>query len=231
MCTSNSPTPLGARGVLPARMQRRAILKATAAFGAMAAAGGVIANRSAAQGSTSRANEWNVTMSTSSDGRATTFAADYAFTAVAPHWDGDVEFPAAVEMSLSADGERFSEPVVVGPSVADAGPPDRENRVYGDLLLTEGASYVRYRSLDADGNSILHNSMIVYASGNGDGNAHSHINLPVLVAGRGGGKLHTGRFHKVTSMPMSNMYLEMLGHLGVQGVSRFGDSDNRAVAI
>jgi hypothetical protein len=84
---------------------------------------------------------------------------------------------------------------------------------------------------DADGNSILHNSMIVYASGNGDGNAHSHTNLPVLVAGSGGGKLQTGRFHKVASMPMSNMYLEMLEHLGVHGVSRFGDSDSRSVAI
>jgi hypothetical protein len=84
---------------------------------------------------------------------------------------------------------------------------------------------------DADGTSILHNSMIVYTSGNGDGNAHSHTNLPVLVAGRGGGKLRTGRFHKVASMPMSNMYLEMLEHLGIHGVNRFGDSDGRKVAI
>jgi hypothetical protein len=84
---------------------------------------------------------------------------------------------------------------------------------------------------DADGNSVLHNSMIVYASGNGDGNAHSHTNLPVLVAGSGGGKLHTGRFHKVASMPMSNMYLEMLNHLGVHGAGRFGDSDSRSVSI
>jgi hypothetical protein len=84
---------------------------------------------------------------------------------------------------------------------------------------------------DADGNSILHNSMIVYTSGNGDGNAHSHTNLPVLVAGSGGGKLQTGRFHKVSSMPMSNMYLEMLEHLGVHGIEHFGDSDSRNVSI
>ncbi len=87
------------------------------------------------------------------------------------------------------------------------------------------------KSRDADGNSILHNSMIVYTSGNGDGNAHSHTNLPVLVAGRGGGKLQTGRLHKVASMPMSNMYLEMLEHLGVHGIERFGDSDRRSVSI
>jgi hypothetical protein len=84
---------------------------------------------------------------------------------------------------------------------------------------------------DADGNSILHNSMIVYVSGLGDGNRHDHINLPVILAGAGGGKLRTGRFHKVESMPMSNMYLEMLQHMGVEGVDRFGDSTGRRVDI
>jgi hypothetical protein len=84
---------------------------------------------------------------------------------------------------------------------------------------------------DVDGTSILHNSMIVYSCGNADGNAHSHTNLPVLLAGRGGGKLQTGRFHNVESMPMSNMFLEMLEHLGVEGVNQFGDSDGRTVRI
>jgi hypothetical protein len=87
------------------------------------------------------------------------------------------------------------------------------------------------QSTDADGNSILHNSIIVYTSGNADGNAHSHTNLPVLLAGSGGGKLQTGRFHKVDAMPMSNMFVEMLQHIGVEGIDRFGDSDNRRAAI
>jgi hypothetical protein len=55
--------------------------------------------------------------------------------------------------------------------------------------------------------------------------------LPVILAGAGGGKLQTGRFHKVESMPMSNMYLEMLQHMGVEGVDRFGDSTGRRVEI
>ncbi len=87
------------------------------------------------------------------------------------------------------------------------------------------------QSQDADGNSILHNSMIVYAGGNADGNKHSHTNLPVILAGSAGGKLQTGRFHSVGSMPMSNMYLEMLEHLGVDGFERFGDSDGRRARI
>ena len=96
----------------------------------------------------------------------------------------------------------------------------------GDDCADRQASHDVFRAVpgeigsmrDADGNSILHNSMIVYASGNADGNAHSHTNLPVILAGSGGGKLQTGRFHKVASMPMSNMYLEMLEHLGIHGV-------------
>jgi hypothetical protein len=84
---------------------------------------------------------------------------------------------------------------------------------------------------DADETSLLHNAMIVYACGNADGNAHSHDNLPVILAGAGGGALQTGRFHEVKSMPMSNMYVEMLEHMGVEGIKRFGDSDNRRAAI
>jgi hypothetical protein len=87
------------------------------------------------------------------------------------------------------------------------------------------------KSQDADGSSILHNSMIVYCGGNADGNAHSHTNLPVILAGAGGGKLQTGRFHKVLPMPMSNMYLEMLEYMGVAGIERFGDSNNLRAAI
>jgi hypothetical protein len=77
---------------------------------------------------------------------------------------------------------------------------------------------------DLDGHSILDNSMIVYASGNGDGNTHSHTNLPVILAGTAGGRLKAGRFHTVPSMPMSNMYLDMLEHMGIEGVDQFGDS-------
>ena len=45
---------------------------------------------------------------------------------------------------------------------------------------------------DVDGNSLLHNSMIVYGSGNADGNRHTHDNLPILLAGGGGGTLTPG---------------------------------------
>lgn len=80
---------------------------------------------------------------------------------------------------------------------------------------------------DADGNSILHNSMIVYGCGNSDGNRHTHSNLPVLVAGNGGGKLNPGRFVQHNGVPMCNLFLNLLDTMGVPSVDRFGDSTGR----
>jgi len=84
---------------------------------------------------------------------------------------------------------------------------------------------------DVDGRSVLHNSMIVYGGAIADGNRHTHENLPVILAGRGGGELRTGRYLKVTSQPMTNLFLGMLDHLGVTGVDTFGDSTGRLHAI
>ena len=80
---------------------------------------------------------------------------------------------------------------------------------------------------DADGRSLLDNSMIVYGSGNADANRHTHTNLPVILAGGGGGTLTPGRYLKAGGVPMSNLYLGMLDRLGVDGVARFGDSTGR----
>lgn len=80
---------------------------------------------------------------------------------------------------------------------------------------------------DADGNSILHNSMIVYGSGCADGNRHTHTNLPVVVAGNGGGTLNPGRHVEANSVPMCNLYLSMLDKMGVPPIDRFGDSTAR----
>jgi hypothetical protein len=84
---------------------------------------------------------------------------------------------------------------------------------------------------DLDGNSMLHNSMIVYGSGNGDGNRHNHNNLPIIVAGRGGDRLESRRFLKLKPQPMSNLYLSMLDRMGVSGVVRHGDSTGRIEGI
>jgi hypothetical protein len=77
---------------------------------------------------------------------------------------------------------------------------------------------------DADGTSVLHNSMLVYGSAIGDGNRHNHDELPVVLAGNGGGTLNPGRHVKLKApTPMTNLYMAMLGRAGVQA-ERVGDS-------
>ena len=84
---------------------------------------------------------------------------------------------------------------------------------------------------DVDGNSLLHNSMILYGSGNADGNNHTHVNLPIILAGGGGGTLTPGRFIKHGSKPTSNLFLSMADRMGVRELERFGDSTGRLVNI
>jgi len=81
---------------------------------------------------------------------------------------------------------------------------------------------------EADGSSLLDNSMIVLGSGIGDGNRHTHHDLPVVIAGKGGGTIKTGRHLKLPEqVPMTNLYLSMLDRMGVTGIPRLGDSTGR----
>ena len=84
---------------------------------------------------------------------------------------------------------------------------------------------------DTDGQSLLHNSMIVYGSGNSDGNRHTHVNLPLIMAGSGGGTITPGRFAKYGGVPMSNLLLSMADRMGVSGLERLGDSTGRLPGV
>jgi hypothetical protein len=77
---------------------------------------------------------------------------------------------------------------------------------------------------EADGSTLLDNSMVLYGSGISDGDLHNHVNLPVIVVGKGGGSLRSGQHLKCRpETPMSNLLLAMLRQAGVP-VDRFGDS-------
>jgi len=77
---------------------------------------------------------------------------------------------------------------------------------------------------DIDGNSVLHNSMIVYGGGNADGNRHTHTDLPIVLAGAAGGTMQTGRYVDLHHKPATNLFLTMAQRLGVSQLDRFGDS-------
>jgi hypothetical protein len=80
---------------------------------------------------------------------------------------------------------------------------------------------------DADGHSLLHNSMIVYGSGNADGNRHSHDNLPIILAGAGGGALTPGRHIRHGPVPAANLFLSLADRMGLRHLARFGESTGR----
>jgi len=84
---------------------------------------------------------------------------------------------------------------------------------------------------DVDGNSLLHNSMIVFGSGNADGNRHSHDNLPIILAGHGGGELSPGRYVQSGSKPATNLFLSLAHKMGVSDLPRLGDSTGLLAGI
>lgn len=80
------------------------------------------------------------------------FQADFTFYAIAPHWGGDGDPSAQVEMQFSGDGSSWTDPIAVGVANDDAGQSDRDGRNFGRLvILGDGANYVQYRPLDASG--------------------------------------------------------------------------------
>jgi uncharacterized protein YgiM (DUF1202 family) len=54
-------------------------------------------------------------------------------------------------VQTSRDGVKWSDPAILGPAHTDAGPADRDNRVFGQLAFTDESQFVRYQTLDADG--------------------------------------------------------------------------------
>ncbi|MBX7098990.1 MAG: DUF1552 domain-containing protein [Myxococcaceae bacterium] len=74
---------------------------------------------------------------------------------------------------------------------------------------------------EANGSTVLDNSIVLFTSDFGDGDDHYHWNLPMVVAGKGGGKLKTGQHVSYahtsgdtpaskTDMPLANLFLNVL---------------------
>jgi hypothetical protein len=79
-------------------------------------------------------------------------------------------------------------------------------------------------SRDADGRSVLENSIILYGCAISDGDRHNHNDLPIVLAGAGGGLLHPGRHVELgAKVPLTNLFLTMLEGMNVPA-ERVGDS-------
>ena len=77
---------------------------------------------------------------------------------------------------------------------------------------------------EADGRTLLDNSMILYGSSLADGHTHAEQNLPLLLAGGGGGTIRQGRQIEFgTEKSMSELHLAMLQRMSPQ-IDSFAES-------
>lgn len=77
---------------------------------------------------------------------------------------------------------------------------------------------------EADGSSLLDNTLFTYGSGLGDGSTHQYSDLPIIVAGSGGGRFRTGQHLQCPeATPLANLWLTQAKAMGVTP-DRFADS-------
>lgn len=80
------------------------------------------------------------------------------------------------------------------------------------------------RIVEADGTSLLDNTLFTYGSGLGDGSTHQYDRLPIVTAGSGGGRIKTGHhLHCSEGTPLANLWLTQARALGLN-LPRFADS-------
>lgn len=78
---------------------------------------------------------------------------------------------------------------------------------------------------EANGKSLLDNSMVIYGSGISDGDRHNHDDLPIILAGEAGGRIKSGRHIRYPNgTPLCNLYVWMMRQMGAK-VDSFGDSN------
>ncbi|MFT5106697.1 MAG: hypothetical protein ACI9UA_002323, partial [Pseudoalteromonas tetraodonis] len=96
-----------------------------------------------------------------------------------------------------------------------------------DIFHMEQYAYVlkRMKELkEADGTSLLDNSIVTYGAGLGDGATHQYFDLPLIVAGKGQGQLKQGRFiHCKPGTLNSNMWLTIAKLMGLE-LDQYADS-------
>jgi hypothetical protein len=78
---------------------------------------------------------------------------------------------------------------------------------------------------DGDG-TLLDHTVVLYGSPMGDSNVHNHKRVPFFIVGRAGGALSGGRHLKARNgTPLADVILGVLHALGLDDLSRFGDSE------
>jgi len=162
------------RNVSGRPLNRRVVLKSVAGLSAMALVGAATVAKppvqkvSAQEIDGTRAREWiaadhvGTDVQPDADGWVT-FQAEFPFWAIGVGWAASVGRWPVVELQFSADGESWSDIWPMATRVIDDGKlPDGGRRrasvdgerLFTDLVFTDGQEYIRYRTLDGEGNTI-----------------------------------------------------------------------------
>jgi hypothetical protein len=77
--------------------------------------------------------------------------------------------------------------------------------------------------VEADGSTLLDNTLFTYGSGLGDGSTHQYNDLPIIVGG-GGNRVNSGQHINLPEgTPLANLWLTQARMMGVE-IERFADS-------
>ncbi|MCO5218946.1 MAG: SH3 domain-containing protein [Thermomicrobiales bacterium] len=83
-----------------------------------------------------------------------TLQAQFPFWALGFAWDASVGMWPAVQFSVSYDGSLWEEGFALG-GHDDGGPAPADDRIHTDLFFGDGQQYVRYRTVDGEGNLVI----------------------------------------------------------------------------
>ena len=97
-----------------------------------------------------------------------------------------------------------------------------------DIFHMQQYAYILSRMKEikeADGSSLLDNSLVTYGAGLGDGATHQYFDLPMIVAGKGQGQVKQGHFIQCKSGTLnSNLWLSLAQLMGLE-IDEFADSN------
>jgi len=103
-----------------------------------------------------------------------------------------------------------------------------------DRYQSELAAYFIEKMMstkEADGSTLLDNSIIVAGSALSDANNHNHNNIPIAIFGGLQGKLKSGRHIRYDGKPFSNLHLFVLDAFGVSPKEYLSNETSDATGI
>lgn len=164
-------TPLY-RDVSGVPLNRRVVAKAAAGLAAMVAAGDSLLtpatapSASAQEAEGTRARSWDeaesidTSIKLEGDGWVT-LRTEFPFWAVGFGWDAEVGTWPVVEFEVAYDESGWWSGVERMDARSDGGPAPADNRHHTDLFFADGQQYIRYRTVDGEGNLVILDRFIV----------------------------------------------------------------------